>query len=239
MKKITFIKAGGSGNIIEEDTIPVDHPWLFYRKLNIDDNYFRTLIDSVGKSSKKYKIGLAVGGVGSFLFIKFAKQMGQEDSKAHRVGIKIINITSSILLNSFRQNQIKVFPRLVDVGDDLEKLFDSYNLVLFKASVKHWSTDSIVAKAASRFKRSKLIYFKTNIKDRVENVSGLTVGSLKFSSFTKRRPQPGFDPLIDWKALCLIEKFGIKTTICEKDLIGNLDNIIENDSIESELTIRL
>jgi uridylate kinase len=231
MHDIVFIKAGGSGNIIKSESIPNDYTWLIYRQLCIDHKYFKTLIKHVGLSSRKQKIGLAVGGVGAYLFTDFAKQIGLKNrTSIHKFGSNIVNTTASIILSSFKHRKINVYPELVEVGNSLESKFETYDLILLKASSKYYSTDSLVADAASRISKSRLIFFKANILDRTNNSnSTLTIDHLKTLSL-KNEVSLYFDPLIDLYALNMIEKHFINTIICEKELIGNLENIIDFNS---------
>ncbi|KAA3616612.1 MAG: hypothetical protein DWQ05_12845 [Calditrichaeota bacterium] len=219
-----FIKAGGSGNIIKNDKINIKHKWLFYRQINIDADFYNILIDEICHLTINKKVGFMLGGVGVFLYIDFAKKLEIKSEGVHKVGSDIINIASAILLNVFLQKKIKVYPKLVDPDSNFKKLYRCYDLVLFQANEKYYSTDSIVACAAAKFINSKLILFKTNLASRIKNYdSSPSVSSLKSIAINTQRI-PGESSLIDLQALEIIENNNIKTIICEKELIKKTFN---------------
>jgi hypothetical protein len=130
----------------------------------------------------------------------------------------------------------------VDVDEDLDSVFAKYDVAMFKADERHWSTDSGVARAAINLAGTfdpEVVYVKSHLNARVKLELGeLTLSTLKEFSRQGKRPDPSFDPLVDLQAIEMIEYGRIRVLLCDSTLVGDIPGLILN-KLESNEAIRL
>jgi len=231
--KYIFIKAGGSGNIYNNN-LSVEHSYLNYRQMKIDSDYYKLLCDNIHELSQKNKVGFTVGGVATFLLMDFAKELNNTDKEINVIGKDIVSIIANIVLNYFISKQTNICPKLVNVNSNLELYFKKYNLLLFKPDVRFESTDSIVAKAATKFENSILLYFKTNLLERLQNEKEPNLSYLKKICNIKKNASNS--PLLDLQSLEIIESNNKSIILCDKSLTSNLCSIV-NQRVFRNITI--
>jgi hypothetical protein len=227
--KYILIKAGGSGNIYKSN-LSVDYSYLSYRQMKIDSSYYNLLCENICELSRKYKVGFTVGGVAGFLFMNFAKELNNTDNEIKTVGNDIVNITANIVLNYFISKKINICPKLIDVYSDIESYFKDYDLLIFQPSFTIESTDSIIALASLKLEESILVYFKTNLQERLYDQEKPDIDYLK--SISNIKQHMGNSPLLDMQTLSIIEEYNKSLILCDKSLSSKLNSIVNQKAFD-------
>ncbi|WP_404468653.1 hypothetical protein [Sutcliffiella horikoshii] len=233
------IKAGGSGNIIEESNKADDLPeWLNYRRVKINSKYFEKVCLSLVEFTKKNnKIFYINGGVGAYLFLDFGRSLGLDDRILDQTGCDIINNTSRLLLEKTRSLDGNVCPFLVDVQDIKTSIINKFDIFFIKANPMCKSSDALAAKVATNLEKANLIYFKYGIPTYyVGFEKPVDILEFKIVDLIERAKnkieKPGDNFILDKEALKLIYTYKIDTTLI------NSDDISKYINDESDKTIR-
>jgi uridylate kinase len=239
--KVYVIKALGSGNFIETELVN-EIPWLSYRKFQIDTGYMNSLVNSLAKVSKAYKLAFICGGMGAYLFINMAKALNLNDKILNNIGCSIINLNSNILLEALINKGVKVCPSLVSALDNYEEYFINYDLLFFKAIPEFSSTDSLAAHVSSKLIDTELIFFKKGVPiyydgfEKPTKVSEFRIEELEDIS-ENYIETPGKNYIIDYNSIRIIKKHRIKVTLFNADDIINLAELIEKPQNFERTTI--
>ncbi|HZH76599.1 MAG TPA: hypothetical protein VEY88_11230 [Archangium sp.] len=230
--KVSVIKAGGSGNILETDHKHAI-PWLAYRRFKLDPDYLRKLVEGVlAAVQANNKIVFVSGGMGAYLYIDLARELGLSESALAEIGCGIVNVNGRIASDAVSLRGVSVCPRLIPPSPSLSENLKQYDVVVVRAEPGYLSTDALAAVAAANIPGSELVLFKKGVPEyhvgfeRPTVVEKFTIAELRAIA-AKFGEGAGANSILDAQCLEVIERNAIRTRLVNSDHLGDLYQVLQ------------
>src|SRR5882724_6758951 len=143
-----IIKAGGSG-MFKETAFRHRIPWLAYRRMRLDSQFFETFIRQLRSLVEQFNVVVVPGGMAAYLFIELGRDLMLSLDQQDAIGRRVVDVTGQVILWALAAQNVPVYPALVDINDDFQMLFDTASIVVLRSNEAYLSTDTLAVAAGT------------------------------------------------------------------------------------------
>ena len=241
------LRLPGAGRI-RNNKIKENVPWTGYRNYSIDTSFYVKIKDILSElQEKEHKVILISGGVGAFLYSEFSKNLGLSHQIHKKIGINIVNLLNTILLNFFIENKLNIYNKLVKPSE-IDALIESSqnNFFVLKAdeNENHLSTDSLSADIARLISSDFLVYFKEGVPYYYAGFPKKTkLLRWKIDDLVDRASyfscSDGNHYIIDFAAVKIIKAYALKTLMINPNNPEHIKNLCKGIRLENQFCTEL
>ncbi|MFY8284335.1 hypothetical protein AAEU31_12570 [Pseudoalteromonas sp. SSMSWG5] len=217
------IRLPGGGRISKKNK---EHTlkWLDYRSFGIKIDSYTSIIELI-KSNPNSKFFLISGGVGAFLYTNFCRDLCLDNDFSSTIGGDIIGIMHKILIEAFKREGVRIYPKQVAIKELKElKQNSDYQCFFVEPNLDSLSTDSLAVQAAIEVNSVETVFLKEGAPtyhvgfDNPTIITHWSIDDISAKSEEHFKSSNGHY-LLDTESCSLIKKFQIKSKIvCPSEL---------------------